>query len=465
MKSRWGKGAGQLVVLLAVVLFGTVSCTGPKAPEGKILIEFWDFPRLPAVNEWLNEAIDRYQRENPQVHIEFTRLSWAKGGERLDIAAFAGRPPDVAGAVLQVKYVEAGLLVPVDEYIDQPIPDMPGTTWRQDIHPGILEDVQWRGKTWSFPWYKEGFVILLNRDLFEQRGVSLPENGQWTWEEFLESMRAMTFDRDGDGDIDVFGVGYNTGAQKWEAYPFLFGDGMQLLDPAGRESLIGSPETVRGLERLLTLEFEEEVALPGAGGIQDDTTWSAFSGHDRTLAATCQGLWAIRSVKTINERLETFRQENPDAEDLPDPLRVSVALYPKMPGQPQRMASYGVGSLMVFDRPTDPERTREAARFARFLTLEAGQQINREAGLFPSRISTGNIFEGDPHYENIWPFLPDAIAPPTHPAWTQLDQVIGEHIQLVLLRRMEPGEAVRRMDERCQSILDDYWESHRADTP
>jgi multiple sugar transport system substrate-binding protein len=440
----------------------SLSCLAPRPPKGKILIEFWDYPRLPAVAEWLEQAREEYMRLNPHVHIEYTRLSWAKGGERLDIAAFAGRPPDVAGGVLQVKYVDAGLLLPVDEWLDEEIPGSDGLTWREDIHPAILRDVQWAGETWSFPWYKEGFVLLLNRDLFAERGVALPKDGAWSWDEFLGAMRRLTFDRNGDGVPDVYGIGFSTGPSKWEAYPFLFAEGMRIISEDGRRMLIDSEATRRGLRRLLALEFEEKVALPGAGGIMDDTTWSAFSGQDRRLAATSQGLWAIKSVHTINERLENFRRDNPQATNLPDPLRIAVALFPRMPGQPQSAASYGPGSLMVFNRPHDPERTREAARFARYIALEAGQQINHEAGVFPSRMSVGNIFEGDERYEHIWHHLVDAHSPPIHPAWIKLDQIIGEHIQLVLLRRLDVDEGVRRMGERCQIVLDDYWRSRDA---
>lgn len=457
-RSRW-PGAALLAALLLPLL--AVSCTAPKPPPGKTLVEFWDFPRLPVVNEWLQEAIAEFERLNPDVHIEYTRLSWAKGLERMDIAAFAGRPPDVAGAVMQLKYVEAGLLAPLDSYLDEEIPGMPGVTWREDIHPSILRAVQWEGTTWAFPWYKEGFIILVNQDIFRERGVPIPEDGQWTWDEFLEKMHRLTFDRDGDGKIDVYGIGYSTGPEKWEAYPFLFAEGMEIMSEDGRTILLDSDATRRGLRRLLALEFEERVALPGAGGIQDDVTWTAFTSRDRRLAAVSQGLWALNSVETQNRRLEEMRRERP-TERLPDPLRIRVMMAPRMPGQPQTMASYGVGSMMVFDRPHDPKRTDAAARFARFLTLEYGQAINREAGLFPSRISTGNLFEGDPRYDNIWPHIADAVGPPVHPAWLKVDQVISEYVQRILLRRIDVDEGVRQMAQRAQLVLDDYWASRDA---
>jgi multiple sugar transport system substrate-binding protein len=449
---------GTFVSFFCGILLCFNSCTAPKAPEGKILVEFWDFPRLPAVNKWMEEKLAEFQELNPDVHIEYTRLSWGKGGERMDIAVFAGRPPDLAGAVLALKYVQADLIMPIDQYLEEEIPGMPGTTWKEDIHPYILQSVQWKGKTWAFPWYKEGFVMLLNKDRFEQQNVPLPDNGQWTWEEFVEKMHQVTVDQDQNGKMEVYGVGYSTGKEKWEAYSFLFAEGMELLSKDGRTCLIDSEETRRGIERLLALEYTEKVALPGAGGIMDDATWTAFSSPDRRLATTCQGLWATNAVAIQNQRLEEARENNPQDKFLPDPLNVSLALFPIMPGKEQVMASYGVGSYMVFKRAGgDQKRTEAAARLARFLTLEQGQEINRKAGLFPSRISKKNVLADDPRFKDILEYIPDAISPPIHPAWPRMDQTVGEQLQLGLLKKISVDEAVTEMGRGCQDILDAFW--------
>jgi multiple sugar transport system substrate-binding protein len=458
------RGSWRLVATIGflVLALGQLSCLAPGAPKGKVLVEFWDFPRMPAVAEYLEEQIAEFMRLNPDVHVEFTRLSWSKGGQRLDIAAFAGRPPDIAGSTLMLKYVEAGLLEPVDKYLDEPIPGADGTTWRDDIHPQILHAMQWQGQTWAMPWYKEGFVILLNNAILEERGVKPPPDGQWTWDEFMATMRQLTFDRDGDGRTDVYGIGFNTGKDKWEAYPFLFAEGMEILSEDGRTMVIDSEATRRGIRRLLELEYEGKVSLPGAGGIADDTTWTAFTSEQPRLAATCQGLWAIKAVEVQNQRLAETRARNPNATDLRDPLRVTIVMYPRMPDREQVMASYGVGAYMVFKRPTDPRRTEAAARLVRFLTLEHGQEINRAAGLLPSRKSFEHVLADDERYADILPYMAEAISPPVHPAWNQLDTVIGEQLQMALLRRIDVDTAVKNMQRRGQMVLDDFWESYDA---
>ncbi|MBN1902241.1 extracellular solute-binding protein, partial [Candidatus Sumerlaeota bacterium] len=390
----------DFILLFLAGLF-LLTCAPPKGEQGKTLIVFWDFPRFPAVRQWLESRILLYEKLHPDVDIQYTCLSWSKGGERMAISAFAYRPPDVAGSVLDTKYVQAGLLAPLDKYLDESIPgDKSGKTFRQDIHPNILKAVQWQGVTYAFPWYKEAMVMVCNMDVFEERGVSFPENGRWTWEEFIEKMKQLTFTRETNGKTQVYGVGFNTGNEKWEAYPFLLGEGMKILSEDRRKMLIDSEETRRGIRRLLEMEYEYKVSLPGAGGIMDDATWTAFSGKQRQLAVSCQGLWSLLGVKVQNERRMQFIRDHSEAE-APPPLNVAAAQYPIMPGKKQVMGSYGVGSYMVFNRPENPKRTEAAARFARWITLETGQEINLEAGVFPSRISYKNIFKGNPLYEHI----------------------------------------------------------------
>ncbi|MFW5992275.1 MAG: hypothetical protein ACOCQN_03705 [Halanaerobiaceae bacterium] len=47
--------------------------------------------------------------------------------------------------------------------------------------------------------------LLLNLEIFEEREVEPPEDGKWTWDEFIDKMKKLTFDRDSDGEIDVYG--------------------------------------------------------------------------------------------------------------------------------------------------------------------------------------------------------------------------------------------------------------------
>ena len=61
-------------------------------------------------------------------------------------------------------------------------------------------------------------TLLLNLDIFEEKGVEPPVDGRWTYDEFVEKMEALT----GDG---VYGFSTYIMPGYYEAWPFLFMDG------------------------------------------------------------------------------------------------------------------------------------------------------------------------------------------------------------------------------------------------
>lgn len=471
----------------------------PRATSGRIPVEFWDYPRGRVVGPWMDAAIAEFERRHPQVDVVFTRLSWSKGGQRLDIAAFSGRPPDVAGGVLQLRYAEQGLLEPLETHLP---PEELG-----DFYPLARAACTWDGHLWALPWYKEAFVVMLNLDLLEERGVAPPTGGRWTWEEFVDAMRRLTFDRDGDGDIDVHGISLATGREKWECYPFLFGEGMEIMSADGRRILIDSEATVRGILRLMELDRDARVVMPLFGGYTDEVSWPAFSGPERRVAATSQGLWSVVALDWQNwDRRERLRDRPGEAESLGPELRYTFVHFPVMPGREQVMASYGTGSFMVFRRPLEPERTAWALALARFLVSSTdgpradaalarvyteatgypvqegdvitGQEALRGLSEFPSRRSAGRLYGGHPQWEAIWDDIPHAIAPPVHPAWLRVDHVLSTGLQRILLtsdaqiaamsltREEFVRRSVHQMAETAQSVLDDFWrrrEEHALD--
>jgi multiple sugar transport system substrate-binding protein len=49
-------------------------------------------------------------------------------------------------------------------------------------------------------------VVYYNRTLFGQAGISYPAD-DWTWDDFLAAALALTQDRNGDGQVDQYGLG------------------------------------------------------------------------------------------------------------------------------------------------------------------------------------------------------------------------------------------------------------------
>src|SRR5690606_34937624 len=115
----------------------------------------------------------------------------------------------------------------------------------------------------------EVMVLWYNKDIFDKAGVPYPPSnpGEWTWEEFVETARALTVDRNGrrPGDpgfdpnrIQTYGVAFGT----WWApvLPFVWSNGGDWFDETGRQVLIDQPESVEALQNLADLIYKHRVA-------------------------------------------------------------------------------------------------------------------------------------------------------------------------------------------------------------
>ncbi len=218
----WRSMAAVLVFLIPLL-----SCQ--KSSQRKIVIRVWDYPR-PAPqgvtrweDHWEYKIFQEFERKHPGVKIEYTRLSWRNGGEKLDIAVLSGNPPDLAGSAFKNAYVERGVIEPIDQFLT-PEDSV-------DIYPQALEPFTYNGHIYAWPWYMTVYTLILNKRIFAERGVELPPNGIWTWEQFVDAMKKLTFDRDGDGKIDVYGIAFTLEPDHNEAWAFIHSEGANVLIP------------------------------------------------------------------------------------------------------------------------------------------------------------------------------------------------------------------------------------------
>jgi len=456
VKSR-GLGASKatLILLLAFLAFSSACREGD---EGRILIDVWDFPRpgphgvaTYAKDFWQNRLLEQFEQMHPEVKIRFTRLSWTKGEQKLDISVMGNTPPDVAGSAMKFAYVEKGILEPIDPYLTPEDLD--------DYYPAMLEAFSYQGHVWAWPWYATVYTMVLNKDIFAERGVELPTNGIWTWEEFVEKMQRLTFDRDGDGKIDVYGVGFNVMPGNNEAWAIIYGEGGRSLSPDGEHFAFDSPEAIRGIQKLIDLEHKYRVALPNTGGLTQDATWNLFGTHPGKTAVTCQGTWSISNLVNTNKK----RAENNAkwiAEGKPDMVRslmnFAVACFPIGSSGQLLTASPGIGNWVVF-RQEDAEKRRLCMELARFLTNGENQEYCRYLGTFPTRRSAGDLYADDPergeYMRIVQQALPNMVIRPFHPLWQKIDERIARQMQLAMLNRKTAPEAMAVAKEEVEQLL------------
>lgn len=412
---------GMLIVVCALTVLSTVAVARQE-------FRLWDFPYWSEEGDnfhFIVTRIAQYERLHPEVDITLTRLSWAGGPTKLRVSVAGRRWPDMCRGTLNAHFIIEEVMEPVCAFFS---PEE-----LADFFPAALDAVRFGGRLWGFPSYMTTKVVLLNRSIFEERGVRIPTFEEpWTFEEFRESLRQLTFDRDGDGRIDVYGivVSATPGTTSYLA-PFFFAAGAPLftVDEEGEmKAAFNTPETVKALRYLQKIILNYSMrGMAGFGGA--DAFFLLRRGRG---AVSPTGTWAIPPIR--------------------DELDLVVAPFPVLASGDTPVSLGDVSVYQIFKQPTT-ERVEILADFAEFLISAENQRELVKFAQFPTRKSAGAIYRDDPLMAVAAKIAANNIVFPRHPARDMLVEIFTREIQLVLLGEKSAEEALEHAQAAAEAVL------------
>jgi multiple sugar transport system substrate-binding protein len=127
--------------------------------------------------------------------------------------------------------------------------------------------------------------IHYNRDLFKKQGLpdlqEIYNNGEWTWEKFLEIAKQATRDTDNDGKTDVYGY---SGWPADTARHFAAANGVTFVDGTTLEDNSSDPRIIDTLEFVNRLVNVENVNKVKSGNKMDWNETSTFKDGDVAMS-------------------------------------------------------------------------------------------------------------------------------------------------------------------------------------
>lgn len=407
---------------IAFPLWSGITGTEPEG-QGR---DYWD------------KIAQEFQDMHPNVTINVEMGDWSTSKEELTARLAADNPPDVMYTCDQDAYIYRDVLLLMDSYIDEEFrADVTQDTWDLYTVDGKIRllpaMVQWNG-------------LIINAELFRERGVPIPEDParEWTWDEFMDAVQKLTFDRDGDGKIDVYGTavaGINWDME-WYNLHYNFNRGARFMDPSLRKFILNDEKGVEAMQWLLDLQDKYGVIPPGAAGLSlDDAYQMLFRGQ---VAMFHGAAWVI-----------SWMESSVASGELEQPADLMIVQYPHFPGETMvtDLASCGFG---VFERPDDPYRTEMAAQLALYITSSEKLRDWKAGGYIPARLSSMEGLYDDnanmqalinmaPYGRIFWSREVDI--------WLYADQM-NAIIPAVFNHDMTPKEALDQFVENAQPIFD-----------
>jgi multiple sugar transport system substrate-binding protein len=441
------------VVFYATLILAILSCLcgcGDEGPD-RIEIRWWDGPTmvgLPGKEPEPTDTAKDYQlklaREfeamHPEVKIEVSIYGWWEIRNKIKIALMAGDGPDIGydeGAVL-LNYARIGALEPVDDYLTEED--------RHDFYPEVLRRATADGQTWYFPFDTSSpCFISVNRRIFRDRSVEhllkSPDDPVWTFDEFIEAAKAVTFDEDGDGRIDVWGLGMQFKEEAgYGRNAILWGMGASIFNPEGRVFTLNSIEAEKGLQLLYDLEFKYKVMKPGG---------AALSHYDMQSAWIRGKIAMIPDLATVEEGIE---QNIEDGIIEPGDIDIVAMHFPRAPGKDPKIYLTDDG-VCVF-RQKDAKKKDILMKLARFITNAKHQrERSPHVNMFPVRQSAGPVYQDNPWMQSIDRFRKVAANDPSCPMYVPLRRVLLPMYQSVMIGESSPAAALQEADKRARRIL------------
>ena len=395
-----------------------------KEPNGQGR-DYWDY------------IATEFNKLHPNVTVNVEMWDWTTYAESRATRLAANNPPDVAYTCDQDLHIFPDWFMPLDAYIDD--------EYRADVTADTWALFSEAGKVLGFPAQTGWMGLIINADLFRERGVPIPADPDraWTWDEFMSAVQKLTFDRDGDGVTDVYGtaVAAINWDMEWYNLHYLFNRGARFMDPTLKTFTLNNQAGVAAMQWLLDLQDKYNAIPIGAAGLSLDNVYQMMF---RGQVAMYHGApWVISWMQSS--------VANGEIEKATDLMLVQ---YPHFPGETMVTDIGGCG-FSVFKRD-DPYRQDMAAKLALFITSSERLRDWKAGANMPSRLSSmKGLYDDDPNMTVLLSMAPYGRIFWSHRVdmWTYADQM-NAIIPAVFNHDLTPQEALDKFVNEAQPIFD-----------
>lgn len=357
-----------------------------------------------------DEIVSDYESEHG-VTVNLETIPWANRDQKVLTALAANNGPDVFYAIpdQMPQYADVGMLLELDSYL--------GDYDLENFVESSLVSVQWQDKTYGLPILQEAYTLFYNTDIVEEIGED-PENLPETWEEFTAwSEKAV--------EAGYYAHSFQGGgSMNGTLYPFLWQAGGEVLT-ADDEVKINEPEAVEAFELINTMYQDGWIPEDSITAMAHNEQW--FNGE-------------IMAITGSGNTLSLFESEGYENFAMAAPLTN------------QEQVTYGTTGMFV--APSNTDNPEAAAEFIKHVTNEENQRrFNSVTKYIPTREAAKDIFDGQPHLEQIASYTQYALPGVIHPKGRDIMPSIQAELQSMMAGEKSPQEAADAAAAAIENVL------------
>ncbi|WP_339271518.1 extracellular solute-binding protein [Paenibacillus sp. FSL K6-1330] len=344
--------------------------SGSSGSEGeKVTVNFmhlWPAGVSAGQNKIVNQIIEEYQKENPNVTIKQEVLDNEQYKNKLKVLSASNELPDVGvtwAAGFLKPYVEGSLFAPVD--------DLLGGQLNGKFVAGTTEAYAIDGKTYALPLEFNIAPVYYNKAIFEQLNLEVPQ----TYEEFKNVVKALS-----DNGIAPIALGNK---DRWTGSLWY----MYLADRIGGQETLASAISGSG-------SFKDESLVKAAAEVQSLVDGNAFVkgfnglSNEEAKSEFLNGKAAMYMMGTWE--LPNFTTN----EEIPQEFRDSVGFFkfPTVEGGKGDINSWVGGPGVGLFIGENSKVKEESKKFVEYFVTKWGEQSVTGAGVIPAtKVDTSTL--------------------------------------------------------------------------
>jgi len=223
------------------------------------------------------------------------------------------------------------------------------------------------GQQFGLPKYHGAMALYYNKDIFDEYGVNYP-NDTWDHDDYLEALKRLTHDRDGDGKTDLWGSILDISWSSLQIHAN--GWGGYFVDPDDpSRCLMCKPEAMGALAWIRARMWDDKVM---ATPLDVQNLWPRYAFTDERVAMVEDGSWALKDILVEAG------------------FRIGVALFPA--GPVRRVTLATTDGFGIYAGTRHPDAAWELVKF--LIGKDYGRAMARANFLQPARASLVNDWVG-----------------------------------------------------------------------
>ncbi len=351
--------AGMTAAGAAVTATGATlnACTTPPpTPEiVQLVYQDWASGWFPPMAQG---ALEEFHAEHPNIRVFYTPDPEGLA-ERMLLDMESGTAPDVFDGCCSFFpiWAQEGDILDLRSYVEADLDQATIDDWDPAQYNAFFTS---DGRQYGLPKYHGALALYYNKDLFDEYGVDYPTD-DWDHDDYLDTMKLLTHDRNGDGQTDLWGSMIDISWDRVQVHINAWGG--HIVDPDDpTRCLMTKAEAMAAMEWIRARMWDDKVMATFLD-VQNITTRQAFITGQ--IAMVEDGSWALKDILSEAD------------------FRIGVAPLPA--GPVRRVTLATTDGFGIYGRTRYPDQAWELVKF--LISKEYGLAMGRANFLQPARAS------------------------------------------------------------------------------